>query len=100
MTPRILGLAGLLVAGCAASQSWTKPASWTRPNVAASEIEGDTRRCLAAATSSPIVNSKGRAIAAGLVSEDEFVACMRLRGHEPSGKGGSGLSPHGQRRAG
>jgi hypothetical protein len=101
MTPRkILCLAGLLVAGCAASQSWTKPASWTRPNVAASEIERDTSGCLAVATSSPVVNSKGRVIAAGLVSKDQFVACMRLRGYEPNGKGGSEPPPHGSRRTG
>ena len=48
----------------------------------------------------PVVNSKGRVIAAGLVNEDTFVACMRLRGYEPSGKGGSELPPHGSRRTG
>ena len=74
--------------------------SWTRPNVAASEIERDTSGGLAPATSSPIVNSKGRVIATGLVNEDKFVACMRLRGYEPSGTGGSELPPHGSRRTG
>ena len=100
VTRWILSLAGLPVAGCGAAPSWTKPANWTRPSVAASAIDRDTRERLAAARSSPVVNWKGRVIAAGLVNEDEFVACMRLREYEPSGKSGSEVPPHGSRRTG
>ena len=78
-------LASVFVAGCLASQSWMEPESWTRAGVAAREVKRDTGGCLRAATTSPVVNSKGIVTSPGRVSKEGFLACMRSRGYEAIG---------------
>ncbi len=74
----VLCLASLVMIGCAPP----RPVSWTRADVAASEVNRDMNRCLRAATTPAVVNSKGRVVEPARISDERFVACMRSLGYE------------------